>query len=164
MTRDQQYAMASIAVAALMILGIIRWRTGAPSVRPRAGVFAAAASKANPALDSILADAEELTVSNDPFRLSNEASNTRFDPRNENGVSTPSAPPPALLRPMMTLKAIIGGPPWQAVVDGIPGQPPGTIVQAGARFDKLVARAVTRDSVIIQGPDTSWVLSFRRAP
>ena len=29
-------------------------------------------------------------------------------------------------------------------------------------FDKLVARAVTRDSVVIQGPDTTWVLGFRR--
>jgi hypothetical protein len=64
----------------------------------------------------------------------------------------------------MTLKAIVGGPPWQAVVDGIPGQAQGTIVRAGAAFDKLVARAVTRDSVIIQGPDTAWVLTFRRRP
>jgi hypothetical protein len=59
------------------------------------------------------------------------------------------------------LKAIIGGPPWQAVIDGIPGQPPGTIAGTGARFDKLVVRSVTRDTVVVQGPDTTWSLGFK---
>ncbi|MDB4878547.1 MAG: hypothetical protein JWM41_4993 [Gemmatimonadetes bacterium] len=64
----------------------------------------------------------------------------------------------------MTLKAIVGGPPWEAIVDGIPGQPPGTVVRSGSTLDKLAVRSVTRDSVVIQGPDTTWVLSFRRHP
>jgi hypothetical protein len=112
----------------------------------------------------MLADAEDLIVSNDPFRLSNSAAAVRFDPNNENGVPGAPVMSPPPIRPNMTLKAIVGGPPWQAIVDGIPGQPPGTIVRVGAAFDKLVTRAVTRDSVIIQGPDTTWVLTFRRHP
>ncbi|MDB4878329.1 MAG: hypothetical protein JWM41_4775 [Gemmatimonadetes bacterium] len=71
---------------------------------------------------------------------------------------------PPRVRPVMTLKAIVGGPPWQAVVDGIPGQPPGVLVRQGTTLDKLAIRSVTRDSVVIQGPDTTWVLGFGRRP
>jgi hypothetical protein len=67
------------------------------------------------------------------------------------------------MRPVFALKAIVGGPPWQAIVDGIPGQPSGTIVSNGMTIGKLTIRGVTRDSVVIQGPDTTWVLTFRRS-
>jgi hypothetical protein len=113
-------------------------------------------------LEAALAEAEDVTTTNDPFRLANAPASVRFNPNNENGGTGPVAVVAPPVRPNMTLKAIVGGPPWQAIVDGIPGQPQGTVVRAGNAFDKLVARAVTRDSVVIQGPDTTWVLSFRR--
>ncbi|MEO7086498.1 MAG: hypothetical protein ABI442_18860 [Gemmatimonadaceae bacterium] len=102
-----------------------------------------------------------MTVENDPFRLSNSAPTVRFSLADGTTIvgAAPIAPP---LRPAFVLKAIVGGPPWQAVIDGIPGQPPGTLAEPGKRFDKFVIRDVTRDSVIVQGPDTSWILSFRR--
>jgi hypothetical protein len=107
-----------------------------------------------------LANAEDAIVSNDPFRLSNSPSAVRYDPASDaavsNGLAIPAQP-----RPSLVLKAIVGGPPWQAVIDGIPGQPPGTIARAGSKFDRLTIRSVTRDSVVVQGMDTSWVLSFR---
>ena len=110
-------------------------------------------------LDSV-ADA---IVANDMFRLANAPASVRYDPNGERrGTATAASPRPAPVRPIMTLRAIVGGPPWQAVVDGIPGRAPGTIVRAGSEFDRLVARRVTRDSVIIQGPDTTWVLTFQR--
>jgi hypothetical protein len=105
-----------------------------------------------------------MVVSNDPFRLGNHASAVRYDPssdRDAAGVGGAGLTMPAP-HPVLVLKAIAGGPPWQAVIDGIPGQPPGIVAQPGMRFDKLVVRAVTRDSVVIQGSDTIWVLSFRK--
>ena len=115
--------------------------------------------------DAAVESAENATVSNDAFRLANEPAAVRYDPNDDARASRAAmAPPPAPIRPTMTLKAIVGGPPWQAVVDGLPGRPPGTIVRVGASFDRLVARRVTRDSVFIQGPDTSWVLTFQRRP
>jgi hypothetical protein len=108
--------------------------------------------------DSMLADAEDATVSNDPFRLVNAPATVRFDPAVEGESASPAVP---VVRPTLVLKAIIGGPPWQAVIDGIPGQPPGTIAGTGARFDKLVVRSVTRDTVVVQGPDTTWSLGFK---
>jgi len=102
--------------------------------------------------------AADAIVTNDPFRLSNSPSAVRFDPTTDGG---PAAALVAPARPVLVLRGIVGGPPWQAVIDGLPGQSPGTLARAGSKFDRLTVRAVTRDSVIVQGADTSWVLSFR---
>lgn len=146
----------------LMALAVIRWRAAVPAIRVQDSSMIATAPSPSDSLETILAEAEDLTVTNDPFRLANAASSVRYNPNNENvgvGAIAAVAPP---VRPNMILKAIVGGPPWQAIVDGIPGQPQGTLVRMGSAFEKLVARSVTRDSVVIQGPDTTWVLSFRR--
>ncbi len=137
---------------------VLRWRSAAPPrLLPHSIALAHAAARVPPT-DSALDDAEDETVSNDPFRLANEPAEVRYDPSTD-GV-TVAAPVPAV-RPSLVLKAIIGGPPWQAVIDGIPGQPPGTIAAPGTRFDKLLVRSVSRDTVVVQGPDTVWALSFR---
>jgi hypothetical protein len=145
-------------------VGVVRWRDAVPPVGYQSIGMGSTLTSATDSLEAVLAEAEELTVTNDPFRLANVPASVRYNPTSDNvvGGSVAIVAPPA--RPTMTLKAIVGGPPWQAIVDGIPGQPQGTLVRAGNAFDKLVARAVTRDSVVIQGPDTAWVLSFRKRP
>jgi len=157
----RSYVAAVASVAGLCAAGVIRWRGAIPSERYQSVVIPSTATFAADSLEDVLAESEELTVTNDPFRLANAPASVRYNPAFDNvaGSVAAAAPP---LRPNMTLKAIVGGPPWQAIVDGIPGQPQGTLVRAGAAYDKLVARAVTRDSVVIQGPDTTWVLSFRK--
>jgi hypothetical protein len=105
-----------------------------------------------------LAHAEDAIVTNDPFRLSNSPPVVRFDATTEADPASAMAAPS---RPVLVLKAIVGGPPWQAVIDGLPGQPPGALARAGSRFDRLTIHAVTRDSVIVHGADTSWILAFR---
>ena len=115
---------------------------------------------AAPIPDDSLADAEDAIVTNDPFRLSNSPPAVRYDPASD-GTAAGTLTGPLQARPTLVLKAIVGGPPWQAVIDGIPGQPPGTVARAGSKFDRFTVRVVTRDSVVVQGADTSWVLSFR---
>ena len=112
-------------------------------------------------LDDSLASAEEDLVSNDPFRVSNSPSAVRFDASADGGAAGVFVQPVGP-RPTLTLKGVTGGPPWQAMIDGIPGQPPGTIAAEGARFDRLVVRSISRDTVVVQGTDTSWTLTFRR--
>jgi hypothetical protein len=153
--------VASLLVAgaaAACLLAAIRWRAASPPRLARRTIALTHASPRPVPNDSVLADAEDATVSNDPFRLANEPASVRFDPAVEGETASPVV---ALVRPTLVLKAIIGGPPWQAVIDGIPGQPPGTIAGPGARFDKLVVRSVTRDTVVVQGPDTTWSLAFK---
>ena len=159
----RRYAGLALSFAALATAGAIRWRGAAPELsRPVMSIAASiAATHGAPAAE--LDSAEDAIVSNDAFRLANAPAAVRYDPADETRASrTANVPPPAPLRPTMTLKAIVGGPPWQAVVDGIPGRPAGTIVRAGNTFDRIVARRVTRDSVVMQGPDTTWVLTFQR--
>lgn len=150
-------ALAS-ASACAALAAWIRWQLIATSGIPdRVSVAPLRVRPAAITADS-LADAEDAIVTNDPFRLSNSPSAIRYEPATDgSGLLAPPQQP----RPMLVLKAIVGGPPWQAVIDGIPGQPAGTVAQTGAKFDRLTIRAVTRDSVIVQGMDTSWVLSFR---
>lgn len=158
----RSYGIAVAAVIGLTGTGIMRWRAAVPAVRHQNTSMGSTAAPPADSLEAALAEAEDVTTTNDPFRLANAPASVRFNPGNENAGAVAMAPVAPLVRPNMTLKAIVGGPPWQAIVDGIPGQPQGTVVRAGNAFDKLVARAVTRDSVVIQGPDTTWVLSFRR--
>ncbi|MGH7620563.1 MAG: hypothetical protein ACREPM_25385, partial [Gemmatimonadaceae bacterium] len=136
-----------------------RWTLDTSGVPDRAGVpqLRAPTSRVD---DDSLAAAEDAIVTNDPFRLSNSPPAVRYDP----AADGPGAAVLALLpqpRPVLVLKAIVGGPPWQAVIDGLPGQPAGTVARAGSTYDRLVVRSVTRDSVVVQGADTLWVLSFR---
>ena len=162
MTAARSSALFAVALIGSIAVGVVRWRAAVLTVDALRSSAGAAMIESNDSLETRLAEAEDLMVTNDPFRLANAPALVRYDPNGENGAggSIGAVPPP--LRPTMTLKAIVGGPPWQAIVDGIPGQPQGTVVRTGNSWDKLVARAVTRDSVIIQGPDTTWVLSFRR--
>jgi hypothetical protein len=151
-------SLCSIAVA------VQRWRGALPPLDVSSSSVPGLRSHRAPSTDDSLALAEDMVVSNDPFRLANHASTVRYDPSSDHeaaGVGGAGATIPAP-HPVLVLKAIAGGPPWQAVIDGIPGQSPGTVAQPGMRFDKLTVRVVTRDSVVIQGTDTIWVLSFRK--
>jgi hypothetical protein len=105
-----------------------------------------------------LDDAVATIVANNPFRLSNKPANARF-------LSTmPGVAPSAPMRPQFMLRAIIGGPPWSAIVEGIPGQTGGTVVTAGLAFDNVRIRAITRDTVVVQAPDTTWKLTLKVNP
>lgn len=155
------YALAAVAASCATGIGVLRWRSALVTASVDSPVIRARAYSDIHPDGPPLRDAADLIVSNDPFRLTNTPALVRYDPKAESSAPTTAVAAPPI-RPIMTLKAIVGGPPWQAIVDGLPGQPPGTVVHAGSAFDKLVARAVTRDSVVIQGPDTTWVLSFQR--
>ena len=159
-SRTLSSALTTTAVM-LVAVSVARWR-GSPTAiaAPVSFTDAKYVIRRQPLSPDSLAATVELIVSNDPFRLSNRPPTVRFDAGSDAPPgAAPSAPGP---RPLLVLKAIVGGPPWQAVIDGIPGRPPGTMAEEGQRFDKLVVRLVTRDSVVVQGPDTAWVLGFMK--
>jgi hypothetical protein len=159
-----RYAAVALVSSVFLATGGVRWSNAVPNASTRPAEIERVGPQAPLTSDSALAADADLIVSNDAFRLSNTPADVRFDPARDNSAQPQGTPAPLPVRPVMSLKAIVGGPPWEAIVDGIPGQASATTVRSGAVFDKLVARAVTRDSVVIQGPDTTWVLSFRRAP
>jgi len=54
------------------------------------------------------------------------------------------------------------GPPWQAVLEGIPGKQGSVVVRVGDVFGELRIRSIRRDTVVVQGADTTWKLTVRR--
>jgi hypothetical protein len=149
-----------VLAIALATLAVRRARAGAAAgFAPVPVVLRATTPKQRETADS-LAEIADSIIENDPFRLSNQVASVAFDPHGDAlGMRTtplPTAPLPPP-RPNLVLKGISGGPPWQAIVEGIPGQST-IVVTAGASFEKIVIRAVTRDSVVVQGADTTWVL------
>ena len=138
-----------------------RWRTALPPIGVVTPSIAATTALPPAVRPESLDEQVDLTITNDPFRLSGKPSSVPY--------ARSTAPQPATTvssapRPSLSLKAIVGGPPWQAIVDGIPGQAPGTIVRSGSIFDKLRVRSVSSDTVVVEGADTVWKLTLARSP
>jgi hypothetical protein len=100
-------------------------------------------------------DYATFVVENDLFRLGNKPSLVRYNA----GSEIAGAPQPSIVRPQLTVKGIIGGPPWQAMLDGVPGVGQ-AIVRSGQIVGALTVRAVGRDTVMVQGMDTTWKLTM----
>ena len=114
--------------------------------------------------DSLAALGDEVSE-NDVFRLARRPTRVAFDSR---PAAQPSVPLPVMpnmpIKPVLQLKAIIGGPPWQGVVDGIPGQPPGTLIRIGDKFDRFTVKSIGRDTIVMQSPDSTYRLVLRSDP
>jgi len=148
----------SVVALTLVLVAVHRW-TRVSAAPPLAAATIVRAPQSGAALSAAMLDEAALVATEqDPFRLSRTPSHLPFVTRR----MVVSAPPPTpFFRGPLVLKGIVGGPPWQAVIDGLPGQPPGTVVSAGNTFDKLVIRAVSRDTVVVQAPDTVWRLTLK---
>jgi len=109
--------------------------------------------------DSI-AQAVAYVVANDPFRLSRHPATVAYSPALEGLAPPVVARPP---RPNLVLRGVVGGPPWSAILDGVPGRDGNVLVRRGDSLGALVVRAVGRDTVIIKGADTTWRLTVKRS-
>ena len=147
-------------LSALLVLGGVE-RSRSIIARDDVGMSRARVANVNPPTvphaDS-LADAAATIVANNPFRLSNRPASGRF----LSGASELASSVP--VRPRLTVRAIVGGPPWSAIVEGIPGEASGVVVTAGLVFDKIRIRSITRDAVVMQAPDTTWTLTMQASP
>lgn len=157
-----EQAMAVLA-ASLLFVASGRWIAAGPSVErsiaPQRTVTPRRMLPLPGGLDS-LADA---TIDADPFRLSNEAPSVRYT----NGGSSPqgaAAPParPKPARPQLVLRGVLGGPPWTAIIDGLPGANAPTVVRVGDRASGLTVREIRFSAVVVAGTDTTWRLLLSR--
>jgi hypothetical protein len=93
-------------------------------------------------------------VSNDLFRPERTAPQPAHD-------STPvAAVKPAPLRPKFVLRGLIGGPPWDVIIDGLPGRQAGTVVRDGETVAGFSIHVTAQDAVRVHGADTTWVLTL----
>lgn len=154
-----------LAGAALLLSAVagLRWQRGLDGfAAPRVSAGVPQLAPAAPPIHvAVLDSAADMAATNDPFRLANAPSAVAYDPRGDMVAGIVAARVVAApMRPTMLVRGIIGGPPWQAIIDGIPGQAAGTIVRDGMTFDRLSIRSVSRDTVTVQAPDTIWKLTI----
>ncbi|MFL5605605.1 MAG: hypothetical protein ACJ8AD_04095 [Gemmatimonadaceae bacterium] len=71
-------------------------------------------------------------------------------------------PPPKPPKPTLLLRGLLGGPPWDALVDGVPGHEGAMVLRAGQTTAGLTLKAIRHDTVFIKGLDTTWKLILRR--
>jgi hypothetical protein len=93
-----------------------------------------------------------------PFRLDGHLPDRRLG-------EPPVAPPPIVaVEPAtvyaVTIKAIVGGPPWRALLAGLPGEAGDQVVAAGDRVGPVLIDSVGRARVRLSTSDTSWVIEW----
>lgn len=149
-----------LATAACVVVGTLEWRhVRAVSELAAPALVATPAPIQPPSRDSLRAAARRVAAT-DPFRLARTPPTVVYAPTLENA---PAAPPPSKPpRPPLAVAGIIGGPPWAALLDGVPGRSGSVVVHAGDTLGGLRVRTVRRTGVIVSAPDTTWQLTLKR--
>jgi hypothetical protein len=148
-----------MAAVMAIVLAVLEWRGG--RVHAVAAMPVMGPTPAPPrifAADS-LARSSSYVAENDPFRTSRQPPSIPYSPSLEGLAPPPVARAP---RPNFILRGIVGGPPWSAIVEGVPGRSGAALLRKGDSLGDLVVRLVTRDTVVIKGADTTWRLTMRR--
>lgn len=147
-----------LAATLLATLAVAGWRNAVPRPESLAGPDLRAPTDAYRTAPESLTRASAVIVARDPFRLERRPPTVAYEP--EVGAVA-LAWLPDVARPTLVLKGLVGGPPWQAVLEGVPGRDGAVLVRRGDTLGALRVRAVGRDTVIVQGMDTTWRLTVR---
>jgi hypothetical protein len=149
-------ALASIAVS------IIEWHR-APSTRyaPSSPLLRSSPVWIDEFGGDVQVHAAVTLVEANPFRFDRGPASVRYQAELEgsSGPPSPATPP----KPTLVLRGIVGGPPWEAMVDGIPGRQGSVLIRQGDTLGQLDVRAISRDTVTIRGADTTWKLAMKRS-
>jgi hypothetical protein len=161
MTRRRLEALLWALAPALALGAWLRARRpiDVPAVRSAAESPAPAAPNLVPR--AALAAAGDAVRQGNPFRLDRAPAPVGFAADPMAIPEEPAVAPPPPERPPLAVSGIVG-PPWAAVLEGVPGRDAGLLVRGGDAVGELRVRSVTRDLVVVQGPDTTWRLTVRR--
>jgi len=160
--RRRMEAMLWILALAVALLGAQRWRRAEPAAAAPPGALSATPPEPRLVPRERLAAAARAVVGGNPFRLDRVPAPIGFGQPGMAPGETGFVPPPPP-RPQLALTGIVG-PPWQAVLEGVPGRE-GTpvVVRRGDVLGELRIREVNRTTVVVSAPDTTWRLTVRRA-
>lgn len=149
----------------LVIAAVVGWRRGAPVTSVAPPTISGAVALTPSVTAESLRQATRRIGAHDPFRLDRAPAAIAYDPARE-GMPPPPPPPPVPPKPALALAGVVG-PPWEAMLDGVPGRQGAVVVRPGDTLSnpmgELRIRRITRDTLIVQGMDTTWKLTLRRA-
>ena len=150
------WALASVCA----LVGALAWHGAHRVARAAAPVWGSV-----PAL-AVLPDTDSVTTlvtriaDADLFRLARHPSAVAYRPEVDPNAPAPP-PPPAPPKPQLAVAGIVGGPPWAALLDGVPGHDGSVLVHPGDTLAQLTVRAVRPGQVVITGLDTTWRLALK---
>ena len=98
-------------------------------------------------------------ASADPFRLDRKPATVAYGAPDT--VAARAAAQAAAPRPPLVLVGIVG-PPWRALLDGIPGHDGSTVLHPGQTVAGLRIAAITATTTTVMGMDTTWHLTVKR--
>lgn len=98
----------------------------------------------------------------DLFRLERKPSLVRSGMAGQPFPVVPPAPA-APSRPTLTLGGVIEGTRPHAVIEGIPGHERGALLRPGEEVGGIRLLRMIGDTVVLQGMDTTWMLTRKRA-
>jgi hypothetical protein len=131
------------------------WSTAVPAV-PREPRKAYPAVPIPPPDTAGLAQAAAALRDRDPFRFERKPTKVRFNPWEPTGVT--AAAPRAPARPTLGLVGVLGGPPWNALLKGVPGREAGVVLGVGESVNGIKLTRMHGDTAFVSGFDTTWVL------
>jgi hypothetical protein len=153
-----------ISTGALCLGAIAGWVSATPRIRrydismpPMTGSTARFAAIPTDLVD----DAASATSDHDPFRLTREPSTVPYAADHE--PASPQAQIQSVPHPVLALSGIVG-PPWVAVLEGVPGRTGSVVAKVGDTIGRpslalLVVHRIEHDTVIVRGLDTTWTLN-----
>jgi hypothetical protein len=95
-----------------------------------------------------------------PFRLERAPTSQPYGA--PPAVDVPQIQPDAQPRPVLRVGGIVGGPPWKALIEGIPGREAGLLLAVGEEWNGFRLVWVRRDSVKVTTPDTPLILGLKQ--
>ena len=99
-------------------------------------------------------------VGGDLFRLARKPALVAYRQRADTQPARAAAVAPP--KPPLSLAGIVGGPPWAALLDGVPGHDASLVVHQGDSVAGLRVRRIAPNGVIVTGMDTTWRLLVKR--
>ena len=165
MTRRRLELLLWLLTGAAASFGWVRWRR--TDLRPPpagAAAFRPAPEVAGPPSGDVLTGAVRVITANDVFRLDRTPAPLAFNAQPAGGLPGGMPPPPPMprFRPPLAVSGIVG-PPWQAFLEGVPERSGSVVVQAGDTVAGLRVRSIGPNLVVVQGSDTTWRLTPRKA-
>jgi hypothetical protein len=149
------------AVAVMSVVSAVwAWVNSIPVAHVETG-FIPPAPEASRHIDvKTILSASAVLRDRDPFRVERAPTSVRFGA----APVTPSEPAVETRpeRPKLVLAGIVGGPPWMALVEGVPGREGGVILVQGETMNGIRLDRLWSDSAALSDSDTTWVLSPKR--
>ncbi|HEX5180126.1 MAG TPA: hypothetical protein VFW04_12400 [Gemmatimonadaceae bacterium] len=157
-SRTIELALWSLTLLALGVTGALWRRALSPHVAAAATVWPVPPVSPIPSVDSLTILTSRI-VDRDAFRLDRKPAAVAY---RTSGDSAVSAAPPSPPKPVLSLVGIVGGPPWAALVNGIPAHDGSVLVHARDTAGGLRVTRVSADGVTISGLDTVWHLTTKQ--